>query len=67
MSKFHVLQESNVGKINLFLFDKWWYLPDHFGVLQPQDVGKRIYKTGERVLQIENDEQFKIRTGMKTP
>lgn len=53
---YYVIQEGDVGKRRLFMFDRNWSLSDTLGYVQPIDVGKRMYLR-DGVLSVENNEQ----------
>ena len=55
MKQYREITADDVGKIHIKAFGQVWE-----GRIFPQDVGKRIYLSGD-VLQVENDEQRNIR------
>ena len=59
--EFYTVRKEDIGRHTILAFRRPWLVAYHFGKLQPQDIGKRIYETSPDVLQIENNEQFKER------
>lgn len=55
--KYYELQQSDVGRATIHAFGKSWRVADFLGRVLPQDIGKRVFKVGDDILQVENDEQ----------
>jgi hypothetical protein len=64
MSNYRTIAESDIGKSTIEAFGRRWPVSGFIGQILPQDVGKRIYLSGD-ILQVENDEQMKSRLEQK--
>lgn len=58
---FYTIARSDVGQTLLRAFGRVWSVSDLMGMVLPIDVGKRVYLTDSCVLQVENEEQFRVR------
>lgn len=56
MRSYYELQQSDVGRPFLKIFDRVWSVKDFLGRVLPGDVGKRVYLVSG-ILQVENDAQ----------
>lgn len=56
MRSYYELQQSDVGRPFLKIFDRVWSVTDFMGRILPGDVGKRVYLVSG-ILQVENDAQ----------
>jgi hypothetical protein len=57
---YYTIKREDIGKPSLGIFGRVWLTSGWIGVIQPRDVGKRVYLSGD-VLQVENDEQMNQR------
>jgi hypothetical protein len=51
------ITEEHVGKMLFPAFGRHWRVSDFIGRILKQDVGKRVYKVADDLLQVENEEQ----------
>lgn len=63
-ANFYEIRAADVGHNMLYAFGRKQYVDDLMGLVQPCDVGKRLYLV-EGILQIENDAQFSARKSAK--
>ena len=69
---YYELTRSDIWKPTINMFGKAWRASTFIGRVVPMDVGKRVYLVrsdvpGARsIVQVENDEQFRKRTGAKS-
>lgn len=66
MHDFYTVRETDVGKQHIKWHGHRRSLDGCLGIVQPIDVGKRIFDLGDGVLQVENNEQRDTRLG-KSP
>ncbi len=59
---FYEIKATDVSRSLIHAFGGTWQTSGFIGRILPQDVGKRVYKVGPGVLQVENDAQFRRRT-----
>jgi hypothetical protein len=60
---YYEITAKDIGRPYIHWQGVTWSLFDLMGTIQAHDVGKRIYYAGNGVLQVENNEQKKRRTG----
>ena len=63
---YRTIQHTNVYQTHIRAFGKTWPVASFIGQILPGDVGKRVYLVDDGAsgfLQVENDEQFRKRTG----
>ena len=62
---YHTITEEDLKPLSrrseLRAFGKTWFLVNQFGCIMTIDIGKRVYKVSNSILQIENQEQFEAR------
>jgi hypothetical protein len=63
---YYTIKSSDVGAHSLALFGRVVPVSSFMGRIFPFDVGKRIYDTGDGVVQVENNEQFNARGEAET-
>ncbi len=61
MRTHYMIMEQDVDKPHIIAFGKTWPVSNFIGRIQPQDVGKWVFRQGD-YLQVENQEQFEART-----
>lgn len=57
---------DDVGRYLFEAFDKKWLTTSFIGRIMPGDVGKRVYRVADDMVQVENDEQRAARLGRVT-
>ena len=52
---------EDVGKSTFSAFGRQWPVSDFIGRIFPEDIGKRVYRSGNNVVSVENNAQFRAR------
>jgi hypothetical protein len=59
--EYREITADDVGRSTFKAFGRNWPTENFIGQIMSVDVGKRVYRTSERVVSVESSEQFKAR------
>ena len=59
--EYREITPADVGRSLFKAFGRQWPVSGFIGRIMPADVGKRVYRTGDRVVSVESAEQFQKR------